>query len=53
LADECHDGGKLKALISSRFGLLNIGDLEMKESVESDTHDIAVDDTALAVDPTL
>ena len=53
LADQCHDGGKLKALISARFGLLNMGDLEIKQSVESDVHDVAVGDTALAVDAIL
>lgn len=53
LAHQCHDGGKLKALINARFGLLNIGDLELKQSVESDIHDVAVGDTALANDPVL
>ncbi|CAK7265981.1 Transcription factor [Sporothrix epigloea] len=37
LAEQCHDGGKLKSLITSRFNLLKIGDLEIKQSVELDT----------------
>ncbi|KIH93526.1 hypothetical protein SPBR_04477 [Sporothrix brasiliensis 5110] len=41
LADQCHDGGALKTLISARFGLLNIGDLEVKESIERDIHETA------------
>lgn len=53
LADQCHDGGKLKALISSKFGLLGIGELEIKQSVESDIHDVAVDDAVPTVDPVL
>lgn len=40
LADQCHDGGKLKSLITSRFGLLNLGDLEIKQSVESDPGEV-------------
>lgn len=61
LAEQCHDGGKLKDLIRSRFGLLNIGDLDIRESIESDTrgtHDDVVDymvldldDVAVDVDP--
>ncbi|KAL1900921.1 Transcription factor [Sporothrix stenoceras] len=59
LAEQCHDGGKLKDLISSRFGLLNIGDLDIRESIESDNRDIqddvvdamAFDDMAGGVDP--
>ncbi|CAK7219413.1 Transcription factor [Sporothrix bragantina] len=46
LADKCHDGGKLKNLITSQFRLLNIGDLEVKQSVESDPLE------AMTVDPT-
>ncbi|CAK7236021.1 Transcription factor [Sporothrix eucalyptigena] len=45
LAGQCHDGGKLKTLIGSRFGLLNIGDLEIKQSVESDPQEITTCDS--------
>ncbi|CAK7230396.1 Transcription factor [Sporothrix curviconia] len=51
LADQCHDGGKLKGLITSRFGLLNIGDLEIKQSVETDPQGPATVDPVDTVDP--
>ena len=41
LAGHCHDGGKLKSMMTSRFGLLNIGGLDIKQSVESDPQEVA------------
>ncbi|EFX06538.1 hypothetical protein CMQ_6859 [Grosmannia clavigera kw1407] len=36
LSDRCRDGGRLKETIRRNFSLLNIGDLELRPSIEED-----------------